>query len=192
MPRPKDILTVRVQGHRTFTKGEHGKPGSLIDYSVKVDDIDCVTGETCNPLIPLTDRQMLFDAAAQGLLPDSQRHLLGAITSAERFFENAELHEAVDELRPEAEQLRAYRAERSRCGKEGKKPQQDANKARREEYLKVLEEIGFPSTPLSDSAMARWYRTKTAAWKKGLKLNKDLPSEQVLRKVLIPEFRRRH
>lgn len=178
MPRPKAILTVRVQGHRTFTKGEHGKPGRIIDYSVKVDDIDCVTGETCNPLIPLTDRQMLFDAAAQGLLPDSQRHILGAITSAEQFFENAELHA---DLHDERDKPREH-------GLKGIESRNKIRQGKKARCLTVLREIGFPQRDLNLTAMAKYYLMQTKAWNAHLLEGERRPSVQTLRKRLIPEF----
>lgn len=96
-------LNVRVHGHRTFKKGENDGPWRLSDYEVQVDDIDCVTGTTCVPLIPLADRQMLFEASAQALLPAAQRHLLGSIAAAELFFETADLQKETTETKAEAE-----------------------------------------------------------------------------------------
>jgi len=181
MPRPKDILTVRVQGHRTFTKGEHGEPGSLIDYLVQVDDIDCVTGETCNPLIPLTDRETLFAASAQGLLHDAQRHHLGSIAAAEEFFERVDLQE----------EKQASHDKRRECGKKGKEPKRAAYDKYTERCLDVLQDIGFPQRDLSKTAMAKWYLEQTKPWNDHMLEGDKRPSVQTLRKTLIPEFIRR-
>lgn len=160
-------LSVRVQMHRTFTKGEPPVPWLLSDdYEVQVDDIDCVTGKTCVPLIPLSDRQMLFDADAHGLLPAAQRHLLGSIVAVE---EKLDKHD-----------------ERSKSGTEGTKPRQTVTDAKRKEYLRNMKRIGFPSTPLTVSAIAEYYLRRS--WK--LKLNKNKPSLQTLCKRLIPEYQK--